>query len=133
MSGVAIINYKLANDAALTAVVPAAWIFSGIAPIGTALPAISITQISGVSPHDPVAAPGNMIRERVQVTVECKEYPQTKVIMTLIRNAFSTYSRATVSGFNCDSVMQDTEGPDLYDQETGIYAQSTDFIVRWIY
>jgi len=132
MSGVAIVNYILANNATLTASIPAARIFSGIAPINTDLPAISITQISATSPHDPVVAPGNMIRERVQVTVECKHYVQTKSIMSLIRNAFLTYSRGIVAGFNCDSVLQDTEGPDLYDQGTGIHAQSTDFIVRWI-
>ena len=132
MSGVAIVRHILANNATLNAAIPPERITAGVAPIGTELPAISITQVSGVSPFDPVDAPGNMIRERVQVTVEAKKYAQVKSIMSMVRSAFTTYSRGTVNGIACDSVMQDNDGPDLMDPDTEIYSQSTDFIVRWI-
>jgi hypothetical protein len=130
MSSVAIIRYILANDATLTATVPATKIMAGVLPLNTVLPAIGITQISGVQTNY-VSAPGNMQRDRVQVTVEATTYPQGKAIIDLIRDVFATYKRGTVNGFACDSVVPDLVGPDLWDSQTGIYTQSIDFIVRW--
>jgi len=132
MSGVAIIRIILASNVTLTAAIPADRIVAGVVPIGTELPAISITQVSGTDPFRPVNAPGEMTRERVQVTVEANKYAQVKSLMSIVKGAFTTYSRGTINGIVCDSVMQDNDGPDLMDPDTEIYSQSTDFIVRWI-
>jgi hypothetical protein len=130
MSSTAIVRYILANDTGLTAVVPATAIAAGVVPINTVLPAISITEISSL-PRGNVNAPDGFYRDRVQVTVEATTYPQAKQIIALIRAVFTTYKRGTVNGFNCDSVIPDTAGPDLFDQQTNIHSQSLDFIVRW--
>ena len=130
MSSTAIVRYILANNAGLTAVVPATAIAAGVVPINAALPAISIVQISGV-PLNYISTPGEMMIDRVQATVETKTYPQAKQIIALIRSIFTTYKRGTVNGFNCDSIAPDMAGPDLYDSQTDIHSQSLDFIVRW--
>ncbi|MXS81576.1 hypothetical protein [Nitrosomonas oligotropha] len=132
MSGVAIIRSILVNDATLTTAIPADRIMAGVVPIGAELPAISITQVSGVNSFRPVGAPGSLTRERVQVTIEANKYPQVKSVMKLVKGAFSTYARGTYAGFKCDSVIPDNEGPDLRDPETEICSQSHDFIVNWI-
>jgi hypothetical protein len=103
---------------------------AGVLPLNTVLPAIGITQISGVQTNY-VSAPGNMQRDRVQVTVESESYKQAKEIIELIRDVFTTYKRGTVNGFSCDSIIPDLLGPDLWDPQTEIYTQSIDFIVRW--
>jgi hypothetical protein len=130
MSSVAIVRYILANNAGLTATVPATAIAAGVVPINTDLPAISITQISSV-PYNHVGAPGNFYTDRVQVTVEATSYPLAKSIISLVRAAFTTYQRGMVNGFKCDSVQPDIAGPDLEDTQAGIHSQSLDFIVRW--
>ena len=132
MSGVAIVRYLLANDAALTAVVPASRIMAGVIPINMALPTISVMQISGV-PHNMIgmASATRMFKDRVQVTVMCSDYPATKTIFNLIKAALPV-SRGTVNGFTCDSILLDMQGPDFFDQETNIYMQSYDYIVNYV-
>lgn len=132
MSGVAIIRYLLANDAGLTASVPASRIMAGVIPINAALPAISVMQISGM-PHNMIgmASTTRLFKDRVQVTVMCADYPATKTIFTLIKAALPV-SRGTVNGFTCDSILPDNQGPDFFDQETNIYMQSFDYIVNYL-
>jgi hypothetical protein len=132
MSGVAIIRYLLANNANLIAVVPAARIMSGVIPINSALPAISVMQISGVQ-HNMLgmASTTRLIKERAQITVMCADYPATKSIFSLIKSALPV-SGGTVNGFACDSVIPESQGPDFYDQETNIYMQSYDYIVNYV-
>lgn len=131
MSGVAIVRALLADDAALTAAVPAARIFAGAIPLNTPLPAISITQASGRQRNTVAMNEAKrMVTERVQVTVCAKSYPLQKAILALARAALPV-SRGTVNGFECDSVLPDAEGPDLYDPTAVIYEQSQDFFVRF--
>ena len=132
MSGVAITRYLLANDASLTAIVPASRVMSGAIPINTQLPAISIMQISA-TPHNMIgmASATRLIKERVQVTVMCADYPSTKSIFALIRAALPV-SRGTVNGFACDSIIPEFEGPDFFDQETNIYMQTYDYMVNFV-
>lgn len=131
MSGVAVIRYLLANNLALTAVVPAERITGGVIALGTDLPAISITQIDGVPRLNvEMVDTKRMITERVQVTVDTKNYPDKKSILTLVRQALPI-SKGTINGVICDSVLPDVLGPDLDDPETQIFSQSRDFIVKW--
>ena len=132
MSGVAVINYLLSNNAALTAVVPAAVIFSGIAPVGTQLPAISIAQVSGVEfPQVNRETTGNLITERVQITVHGETYPQKKQIIKLIRQALPK-TRGTVDGVDVDSITPDIEGPDMEFVDPEMHDQSVDYMVKYI-
>lgn len=131
MSGVAVIRYKLANDAALTAVVTASKIMAGVVPLNTALPAISIRQISGNELATIRRSGNELVTERVQVSVLAPTYPQQKTILGLIKSALPSV-RATVNGFAVDSIEQGLTGPDLYDEEPVTYEQSIDYIVRYI-
>lgn len=131
MSGVAIVRYLLANNAPLIGQVPAAKIMGGALPIGTALPAISIMEVSGSSRLTVAMNESKRLNtERVQVTVESKTYPLQKSIMQLVRDALPV-SRGTVNSFDCDSILPDIESPDFYDEDAAIYMQSMDFIVRF--
>lgn len=129
MSGVAIARYKLANSANLTAVVPAARIQAGVLPQNTALPAISVTLVSGVTGLQVSKASG-LRTDRVQITVDAASYPQVRQILALCRAALP-YTRGTVNSIACDSILPDIEGPDGFDDLLKTYFQSQDYIVRW--
>lgn len=140
MSGVSAVRYLLANNGPLTAVVPAAKIFAGVVPLNTVLPAISVTQVSGV-PNLTVAMTeaGKIQTERVQVTVLVKGaqatppgtgYGGQKSIMRLVLAALPNQS-GTVNTVKVDSILPDGEGPDLFDDASGVYEQGRDFIVRF--
>lgn len=131
MSGVAVIRYLLANNAPLTAVVAPNKIKAGIVPINTALPAISIRQISGQ--EQPLIKRGSnmLVTDRVQVTVLASTYPQQKSIIELIRSALPP-TRGTVNSYAVDSITPDIDGPDLYSEDPVIYEQSVDYFVRFV-
>lgn len=132
MSGVGIVRTLLVANAGLIAVVPAAKIMAGALPLKTAVPAISITLVSGV-PYKTMkmATSGNLWTDRVQVTVEAGTYPQQKSVLALVRAALPS-TRGTVGSFTCDSISMDLEGPDMFDAAENIYVGSQDFIVRYI-
>lgn len=129
MSGTAIIRYKLAQHAALTAVVPATRIQAGVLPQGTALPCISVTQVSGTTLNQ-VAQSSGLHTDRVQITVDAASYPQVRHILALCRAALP-YTRGTINGIACDSIVPDIEGPDGFDDLLKSYFQSQDYIVTW--
>ncbi len=132
MSGVAVIRYKLANDASLAAVVAAAKIVAGIVPINTELPAISVAQISGVEmPLIKRETTGQLMSERVQITVHGQTYAQKKQIIGLSRSALPS-TRGTVNGFTVDSITPDIEGPDMEIVDPEMHDQSVDYIVKYI-
>ncbi|MBX3629313.1 MAG: DUF3168 domain-containing protein [Nitrosomonas sp.] len=131
MSGVAIIRHKLANDAALTAVVAASKIMAGVVPLNTVLPAISIRQISGNEVSTIKRSGNELVVERIQVSILTATYPQQKTIIELVKNALPCI-RATVNGFAVDSIEQNSTGPDFYVEEPVTYEQSVDYIVRYV-
>ena len=130
MSGVAIARYLLANNSALIAVVPAARVFAGNV-IGGVYPSVAVTSITGV-PRNTVAMTetSRMITERVQVTVYAGTYALQKQLLGLVRTALPN-THGTVNTFNCDSILPDSEGPDIFDDVITIYEQSQDFMVKF--
>lgn len=131
MSGVAIVRSLLATNVPLTTVIPAARIFSGAIPVNTTLPAIAVTQVSGVQRNLlGMNAATYMVTDRVQVTVLGKTYSLQKSYMDLIRAALPN-SRGTINGFNTDSIVPDIQGPDMYDSAAIIYQQSHDYFVKY--
>lgn len=137
MSGAAAIRYLLANAAAVTAVVPATRIMAGDLPLKTAMPAIAVTQVDSI-PRLTVAMTEakRMHTDRVQVTVfrgatpADAGYPGLKSLLDLVLAACPN-QRGTVNGVAVDSILPDTEGPDLPIPEEFIFTRSRDFIVRW--
>ncbi|MES2634011.1 MAG: DUF3168 domain-containing protein [Pseudomonadota bacterium] len=138
MSGVQVIVAQLKAHAPLTAIVPAARIMAGEFPQGTAVPAISITQISSV-PMNMVSGAPRMHTDRVEVTVLVTGlqssaagtgYPGLRALLKLVLAACPHF-RGSIAGVSCDSIQPDTEGPDLYSEEPVLISGSRDFIVRW--
>ena len=146
MSGVVVIVALLkANAPILSALgagppIAANRIMAGDLPLSTVLPAITVTQISGV-PRLTVAMiePNRLNTDRVQVSVLFKGpagspsglgYPGVKNMMKLVLAACPN-QRGTINGINVDSILPDTEGPDLQDDATSLFSQSRDFIVKW--
>ncbi len=131
MSGVKVVGYLLANNAPLTAEVPAEQILGGDLPLGTPLPAISIKEISSISRKTVAMNTAQKLwSDRVQVTVFARDYPTKNAILKLIRDALPN-TRATVNGVDCDSIIDDIVGPDLDDIQKSIYQRSQDFIVKY--
>lgn len=131
MSGTAVIRYLLANDAGVTAVVPATRIYGGDTPIEVALPALIVTQISGV--------PMNLIRnaghrqawtDRIQVSALGKTFPAVYQLIGLIRIACRS-QKGTVNGVALIDIAPDFVGPDAVDESLTLYSKSIDFMVRW--
>ncbi len=129
MSGVAILRYMIANNGPVAAIVSDR-VFAGVAPINTALPAISIRQISG-SEFETIKREGTqLVTERVQVSALALSYVQQKQIVEAVRNAVTSV-RGTVGIFSVDSIKHDIDGPDLYYEEPVTYEQSIDFMVKF--
>ncbi|MBK7493569.1 MAG: hypothetical protein IPI17_17795 [Nitrosomonas sp.] len=128
MSGVAAIRYMLVNNAPLIASVPAARILSGVLPITTTIPAISVRQISGVEMPMIKRTGTQLVTERIQVSVHASSYLSQKTIIELIRSAI-TSTRGTVNSVVVDSITHEGDGPDLYSDDPDIYEQSIDFMV----
>lgn len=129
MSGVAIARYKLANSVNLIAAVPAARIQAGVLPENTALPLISVAQISS-TPINQVSKTSGMHVDRVQITVEAATYVQVRQILALVKAALP-YTSGTVNSIACDSIIPDAEGPDGFDNNLMSYFQSRDYIITW--
>ncbi len=141
MSGVAIVRYLLAHDAALLAVVEGDNIMAGDIPLNAILPAVSIKKISGIPTTFVDGSRRNrMWRERVQVSPQTKDpaaeppgrgYLGVDEILDLCVEALPC-TRGTVNGIYCDSILPADEGPDLFDEVDGIHSGSQDFMVVWI-
>lgn len=146
MSGVAVIRYLLANNAAVVSAlgsgppVATARIMAGDLPLNTIMPAIAITQISSV-PRNTVKMNEAKVQhtDRVQVSVLVKGsqgtpagagYPGVRSLLKLVLAA-CPHTHGAVNGIDVDSILPDLEGPDLSDDATALYSGSRDFIVRW--
>ena len=141
MSGVAVIVAKLRAYAPLVAVVPAVRIVAGDLPLKSALPAISVMQVSSV-PRLVVAMPIAKMShtDRVQVTVLVKGdqiasagtgYAGLRTILAHVLAA-CPHTRGTFNGVSVDTIMPDSEGPDDSMDDPYMLLGSRDFMVRWI-
>lgn len=126
MSGVAIIH-KLLSTAAP---VPAANIYSGFVPNGIS-PAICVTQVSG-DPRNTLGMVGRVfVTDRIQLTIYAKSYAQAKSIIAACRTALPL-SHKFVGPFECEAILPDCDGPDMYDEQTQLHEQSVDFMVKYL-
>lgn len=119
----------LKNSAALIAVVPVARIYPSLIPLNTALPAIAYSFVSGVE-TTAIGLTTSLKRDRVQVTIAAKSYPDVKSIMALVVSAMNN-KQGTFNGVKVDSVIKDVVGPDLRDDEAGVFYQSIDFKIDY--
>lgn len=130
MSDVKVIKHLLHTNATLTAQVPTTRIMAGELPQGATLPAISIKHISTLRRHAVAGTATEFCTSRVQITVHASDYPEQKSIARLVRGALPR-TRGTVAGVNVDSVMHELDGPDMSDDDAGIFECSVDYIIRY--
>lgn len=122
--------YLLKSNAALIAVVPAARIFSGVIPSGTAAPAIGLQHISTTRRRSVTGGEDRLCFSRVQIDVFSETYPVLRQVMPLVRAALPR-SRGTVNGVAIESIVFDTEGPDIVQADPALYLRSQDVLVTW--
>jgi len=127
-----VIRALLVGAPALLAKVPAERIVAGVVKEDTALPALSLTEVSSV----PVGAIDghaeySVITSRVQVMVMVGPggYPDMKTLVDLVRRACN-FHRGLIAGVDVISILRDTVGPDLSDV-AGNSFQSIDFKVTY--
>lgn len=92
------------------------------------LPALAMRHISTVDLPTIDAVSYALIRSRIEVTAVTKSYPVQKQLLEQVRLALQ-YQRGIVAGYQVVSIVRDNVGPDLRDDDKGIFTQSIDFIL----
>ncbi len=129
------ISYLLRNASPLTALLAngAASVYPGQAPQGVALPAVVVEFISGreLTTIDANSAFG-LNQARIQVTGIAGQgnYVALKNVLEQVRIACN-YQRGTLNGVRVVSIIRDSVGPDLRDDDLQVYTQSIDFQVTY--
>jgi hypothetical protein len=128
-SAVKACRFMLAQNAALTAVVPDqdGRIAIGRLKEGTLLPALVVSHISTVRRSTIKAEAIQFCTSRVQVTVHAKSYPEQDGLQKLVRAALPP-TRGAVNGVDLDDIQPGGDGPDLIDDH---WIGTTDFIVTF--
>lgn len=131
MSAVAIVRELLATWPALTALVPPARIIAGPIQEGTALPAVGVTEISVYAKQQSVSRSSRTetVSSRVQVTVLTNnDYPMMKRILLAAKRGGGVHT-GMIKGYQVNSVIPTSVGPEMPVGTDKIYEQSRDFIV----
>ena len=98
-------------------------------PQGVAFPALAVEHISTTPlPTLDASAPYGLVQSRIEVTVLAKDYVTQKSVLEEVRKACD-YQRGTIAGVNVASVLRDSVGPDIRDDDMQIFRQSIDFLV----
>jgi hypothetical protein len=130
MSGVNVIGELLRADANLLAIIPAERIKAGLLPENAAIPAIAVTQISGVDRNILSQGETRRVAERVQVTVLASNYRQKRALLQLVRYACAD-KRGDIAGEADVVVLTDGTGPDFLSDDSAIWMQTQDFTVSY--
>lgn len=130
MNGVAAVCSLLAADAAMLALVPVKRMASGVLPTGTALPALSIMQVSSVDVNIPAPGAKRRVIDRVQVTAHASTYTELRATLAAAKAACAD-TFPTVAGISEVSILSDGAGPDYMDEEAKFYLGSQDFLVTY--
>jgi hypothetical protein len=129
-----IITALMRAHAPLLAVVPFTGGRIGPGPLaqGVTLPAIAYNLISNQHRNTLSGAePFRFYRSRVQVTVLATSYAQQKDLIRLVFAACSN-RRGVIAGCFNVSVLSDIEGPDMKNDDAGIFMQTIDFMVTFV-
>ena len=129
MSAVNAVQYLLAHNSGLLAVVPIGQIWAGLIPAGTAVPAVCVTHVSTVR-KNMVSESARVCTSRVQVSVMASTYKQQGEVLALVRAALPR-SRGTVNSVKLESILLDSEGPDFRNDDAGLFLGSIDYMVTF--
>jgi hypothetical protein len=132
MSAVKVIRALLQSHPAVVALLPLERVVAGTVPQESELPAIGIREI-GRNEFSTVARAENrvLVRSRVQVTVYAKSYPEQKAVLLAAKLGPGVHT-GVVAGVTVRSVVRGVVGPDLSEEDAGIFEQSRDFFVSYI-
>ena len=132
MSAVKVMKALLLAHAPLVALVAAENVMAGTIPQGAVLPAIGIKEIgSSELATVSLGQAAVLVTARVQVTVLAKSYPAVKALLQAAKLGPGAHT-GMVAGVRVRSVIRDAVGPDLSDDDAGIYEQSRDFKVTFV-
>lgn len=132
MSAVKVMRALLLAHAPLVALVAAENVMAGTIPQGAVLPAIGIKEIgSSELATVSLGQAAVLVTARVQVTVLAKSYPAVKALLQAAKLGAGAHT-GMVAGVQVRSVIRDAVGPDLSDDDAGIYEQSRDFKVAFV-
>lgn len=132
MDAVAVMRALLLAHAPLTDLVGDR-IIAGAVPLSAVTPAaVGLTEV-GRNEADTVSrsGPSTLVTARVQATVYATEYPAMKAALKAARLGPGVFT-GMIAGVEVRSVLRDSVGPDLSDEEPGISEQSRDFIVAYL-
>lgn len=131
MSAEKVIFNLLKNDAGVLALVPVDRIYAGVIPQGAILPAIAYNHISTTERATVAMSETNALAtSRIEVAVQTKEYPKQKQVLKAVRKACKN-KRGTFAGVVVNSVLVDTLGPDMRNDDLALYMQTIDFRVTY--
>lgn len=132
MSAVKVMRALLHAYPAVVALVPLERVVAGTVPQESELPAIGIKEI-GRNEFATVARTEKrvLVRSRVQVTVYAKSYPEQKAVLRAANLGPGVHT-GVVAGVTVRSVVRGEVGPDLSEEDAGIFEQSRDFMVSYI-
>jgi Protein of unknown function (DUF3168) len=118
----------LSNDAGVAALI-AGRIYPGRLPQNTTMPALSYELVSSVDIAPITAlAGGVLLRSRVQITGLAKSYGELKALLEAARKAL-LFQSGLIAGVRVLGITRELIGPDLRDDDLGLYLQSVDYMV----
>jgi hypothetical protein len=132
MDGVAVVRSVLVADTALVELVPASRVIAGPLPLNVTLPALSLLSISKVDRNLPAPGATRFVRERVQVTVQARNYPEQKSILRAVRHAAADRLNVVANGLEAVTIHTESAGPDFMSEDASIWLGSQDFIVTYL-
>ena len=105
----------------------AARVYPGLLPIGCALAGLVVEHISA----EPLltigaASGGTLMRAQVQVTILASSYTGQQALAAAVIAACN-YQRGALAGLQVASVICMQTGPDVQDEERGVFQQSIEF------
>lgn len=128
MSGVAVIGELLFAHPPVLAIVSEQSIKPGPLPQSSPLPGFSVALISSVDRNIPHPGAMRRVTDRVQVTAIARSHEELEPLLKLARAACADRI-GDFAGYTAVTVHTDSQGPDLVDEQTGIFARSQDFRV----
>lgn len=131
MDGVAAVRSVLVADAALTALVLADNIAAGPLPLAGTLPRLMLESISAVDRNLPSPGATRHVRERVQVTIMARNYPEQKAILRAVRRAAADQVNPEVPGIDNVTIHTEPRGPDFMIEDPAIWCGTQDFITTY--
>ncbi|WP_395391562.1 hypothetical protein WBP07_12900 [Novosphingobium sp. BL-8A] len=116
----------------LVDLVPGDDIAAGPRPLGGTLPSISLASVSKFDRNIPAPGEWRHVRERVQVTVQARNYPEQKAILRAVRRAAADQLNPEVPGINAVTIHTEPAGPDFMFEDASIWCGTQDFIVTYL-